>query len=297
MKKLLLATLASLALIAACSGNNARVGIVTPPEKYVSFDPSTADGGLAAPLGFVVLNGAGTQAWEKYGAGNNQWQQTPRYADWFGRYLAFLNRTDSVIDSIPFQDELATKTLASTVGTIVSTGAVNVLTSETGGVLQIKTGATSVAVAILNNSNGNALVANDTTTHWAIVSRVKVATTPDANTFFQLAALTGGTANVGAMIDGVRSTTHILLEAAAGSTTVVDTGVSFDSAYHDVGVYFNGTALQLIYDGALVGPTMTTLTNFNNGPASARMVAEITAGSTNQEIHLDKWAVFTPRAQ
>ena len=58
---------------AACSQGN-RVGIVTPPERTVNYDPSTVDGGLAAAVGFQVVSPLGDKSWRKYGTGNSQWQ-------------------------------------------------------------------------------------------------------------------------------------------------------------------------------------------------------------------------------
>jgi hypothetical protein len=53
------------------------VGIVTPSERTVSAPPNVVDGGLAAPVGFQVMNPLGTAAWSKYGSGNRDWQVAP----------------------------------------------------------------------------------------------------------------------------------------------------------------------------------------------------------------------------
>lgn len=53
------------------------VGIVTPSERTVSAPPNVVDGGLAAPVGFQVMNPLGTAAWSKYGPGNRDWQVAP----------------------------------------------------------------------------------------------------------------------------------------------------------------------------------------------------------------------------
>lgn len=75
MKRLVLPLLA---LLAACSASpENRVGIVTPPERTVNYDPSTVDGGLAAVVGFSVNSPLGDKSWMKYGTGNSQWQLNP----------------------------------------------------------------------------------------------------------------------------------------------------------------------------------------------------------------------------
>lgn len=59
----------------ACSSPQPSVSVVNPPEKYVNFDPSTVDGGLAAQVGFQVFSPLGDKSWTKTGTGNSQWTQ------------------------------------------------------------------------------------------------------------------------------------------------------------------------------------------------------------------------------
>lgn len=76
MKRLILAV-ASLALFACNAPSPDKLGIVTPPERTVNYDPSTVDGGLAAQVGFQVYSPLGDKSWQKFGTGNSQWQPQP----------------------------------------------------------------------------------------------------------------------------------------------------------------------------------------------------------------------------
>lgn len=76
MKRLILAALLPLVLLSAC-GDNTRLGIVTPPERTVNYDPSSVDGGLAAPVGFQVNSALGDKSWTKFGTTNSAWLPVP----------------------------------------------------------------------------------------------------------------------------------------------------------------------------------------------------------------------------
>lgn len=231
--------------------------------------------------------------------------------NWFTQRLAEIRALDSTIDTMAFAtecDQVTTSTTAGgpvLAGTAAGTGNAVQYLSESGGVFQFSTGTTANSTRVLQTNtaaNNGKIVSNPKTTHWALTARVKITTTPDAQTGMKILDLSGGSFDHVFGVQGTATTGGSNANFSlwvSGPPNTFSTNVSqalILGTYFNITEVFDGTTLTGEINGVAVG-TITDLTNFDTTAAFVRAFAQNGTTNANQEFHMDKWAAFTASPQ
>ncbi len=169
-----------------------------------------------------------------------------------------------------------------------------------GGSLRALTGATPNSVRVcrtLNAASGAIWVTNQKTVPWAIAMRIKIGTTPDAQTLLCLMSMATASTDVMLAVHGATSTTTLTLRVNGSGANNTDTFQPFVvGAYHNLALVFDLTTLWLVYDDVKISTGMTNLSNFDPAVAFARFFPSNGTTAANQRFDICQAAVYTPPA-
>lgn len=227
--------------------------------------------------------------------------------DWFPGVEAFIFALDSNLTETPFRDDLVSLSVQLERGSAVGSGQVSVISTEPGGVLSAKSGATANSFRVLqpkDAANADTTlnprpVTNIRTGRWADFRRVKVKAVT-ATCSLDVISMTDGA--TGAASFGVYSGAgNVIRWAINNGGTFQDTGVAFAlDTWYIVGLWNDGTNTR-----AYVGTTLANLALVGTPQAAATVPsatgfpsanAQNGATAANAEFYMDKWIVRTPLA-
>lgn len=210
--------------------------------------------------------------------------------NWFAAKDAVVYALDSTLTTRAFFSDLQ---LAGdvTLGTSGGTGVNALLQSQTGGIVQTKTGTTSGTNCTGYNSTTNpTFVSNARTQHWAIAMRAKIIAAPLAGTaFMRILDITDATTTDSflGILPGTSATNY-----STSATAAHDTGVPFDTtAYHDFLTWGDATNMRFYVDGVLVDTVAQV--QAANGVGRFSWYIQNGNQSANVELNIDKVAAWT----
>lgn len=212
------------------------------------------------------------------------------FSNWYDkmcRYAISFGQIDPGRLGSFFTDLATTTAAASVTGAVSGTGANNAL-ANLGGRNQATTGATANSTARLVNGQ---LTVQPNTEKFVVAARVRTVTVTDANSDNRVAGVNNTLASEFAALRLQNNVLAIVL-MKGGVSTVQNTSWTPEQAnYHDFIIASNLSSVFAIVDGISVGFT-TTLTNLSNTPNNIELNAQNGATAANQEIIIDKMALF-----
>ncbi len=231
------------------------------------------------------------------------------FGDWYATQANTVQAIDPTLTHCqPVNTRIGTAgATASTSGdwetvTAVTTGLFVPASDENGGVIVVKSGTNGTGLQygqLLNSTNTNPtrIVANIKTSHWALVERLKVMTTIDANATMVFMSMNDfSTGYVALTLRGAISTANFGIFVNFASSTSLDTTQAVDTAgttYHDVGMVFDGTTIWLTYDGVKVSTGLSTLTNVGTVAGGVRLFSVNGTTTVNREFRISRFAYCT----
>lgn len=225
--------------------------------------------------------------------------------DWRTQAENFIVALDATLTDTSFYDDLVSLSVQLERAAPVGTGQVAVLSTEDGGVLSVKSGATANSFRVLqprdaanaDTTLGPRPVSNARTKHWAIAVRVKIKATT-ATCVLDICSMTDGLTASGAF--GVYGASGSIVNWAYNNGgTTQNSGVAFVlDTWYSIVLWNDGTNTR-----AYVGTTVANMVLVGVAQASSTipsaagfpsMNAQNGATAANAEFYADKWLVRTP---
>lgn len=203
--------------------------------------------------------------------------------DWFRLGQYYIQAIDSTITTCALQSEMQ-DLIQFTVTT--TSGTAGILSSSTGGVLDLGTGVGTGHIAKAVNLSSNPVISNVKTGHWSIRSRSKIIAGNNGGSSLYLLNMTDeATVDFGIFL---------------GNTDYVcgthDTGVAWATGtYHDYSMVANGTSVACAIDGVTIDTVAQS--GAANAAGHVQILSQTISGAPNTEQYVDKVQVCTAGPQ
>lgn len=155
-----------------------------------------------------------------------------------------------------------------------------VLDSDGSPCIDQRTGATNAATADDEHSF-DVMLGYGASDRWGFSWRFKVSTAVDSQTTAWFGSLNNQGARTTAVWGGISpalASNFAMTCNAAGTVTTRDTGIPFDTNWHTIRVWWNGTQISWTFDGASVTAVTTNLPAAAHGPRTS-----VRNGTTNAD--------------
>jgi hypothetical protein len=215
--------------------------------------------------------------------------------DWRPLIHARIKQLDSTLVRLAVSSNGTNISGDMTLGSVVGTGTVTNTTTIEGGATRLSSGATAGGTRVANlgaNATPASYVSNTRTIHWAVYQRCKAVTSVVSGAEVLNMCCVLDTTNDNALGQAaVTSTTNWTLTVGGVGA---DTGVAFDTSWHEMVLWNDGTTLRAYLDWTQIASAASTgLATTAGNPRSFAFNAAVN-GTVNYD--LNRWAFFTPDA-